>query len=500
MSGFGRALHAEWTKLRTIRGWVLTMLGAAAVMVALGVLPSMQGSCGKHGPGSECVAPVGPDGLEVTDSFTFVHRPLTGDGSLTARVSTLTGQLPGLQEEQLREGLAPWAKAGLIIKDGTGQGSAYAAVMLTGAHGVRLQHNYLYDHHDDSAGPHTADGLRWLRLTRAGQRVTAQASPDGQTWTTVGTVVLQGLPQTVQIGMFVTSPQHVQPTSETLGLSGAMGGPTQATATFDQLDSLQGWTGQRIGGSPNGPEYARSRFAATETGFTVTGSGDIAPAVAGAAGAGVSVTQTLAGTFLALLLMVVIGVGFATGEYRTGMIRMTLAASPRRAKVLAAKATVLGAAAFTVGLAAAAIVVTVGQKVLRGNGVYVLPATTGTQLRIIAATAVLLALGAILALGLGMLLRRSATAVTVAVVTIVLPYLLAMTVLPATPAQWLLRISPAAAFAGQQSAVQYDQVANLYTPPNGYFPLPPWAGLAVLAVWCAATLTFAGYRLRRADA
>ncbi len=496
MSGFGRALHAEWTKLRTVRGWTLTMLGAAAVMVALGVLPSMQGSCGKHGPGSECVAPVGPDGLEVTDSFTFVHRPLTGDGSLTARVATMTGLLPSPQEEQSTEGLAPWAKAGLIIKDGTGQGSAYAAVMLTGAHGVRLQHNYLYD----QAGPATAAGPQWLRLTRAGQRITAQASPDGQTWATVGTVILQNLPQTVRIGLFVTSPQHAQISTETLGMSSTMSGPTQATATFDQLDSLQGWTGQRIGGSPNGPEISRGRFDTTATGFTVTGSGDIAPAVAGAAGAGVSVTETLAGTFLALLLMVIVGAGFGTGEYRTGMIRMTLAATPRRARTLAAKATVLGAAAFTVGLAAAAIVVTAGQKVLRGNGVYVLPATTGTQLRIIAATAVLLALGAILALGLGMLLRRSATAVTVAVVTIVLPYLLAMTVLPAGPAQWLLRLSPAAAFAGQQSAVQYDQVANLYTPPSGYFPLPPWAGLAVLAVWCAATLWFAGYRLRRADA
>jgi hypothetical protein len=84
--------------------------------------------------------------------------------------------------------------------------------------------------------------------------------------------------------------------------------------------------------------------------------------------------------------------------------------------------------------------------------------------------------------------------------TIVLPYLLAMTVLPATPAQWLLRLSPAAAFAAQQSAVQYDQVANLYTPPDGYFPLPPWAGLAVLAAWCALTLAFAGARLRSRDA
>ena len=42
---------------------------------------------------------------------------------------------------------------------------------------------------------------------------------------------------------------------------------------------------------------------------------------------------------------------FITAEYRRGLIRTTLAASPRRGRVLAAKAIVIGAVTFAAGLA-----------------------------------------------------------------------------------------------------------------------------------------------------
>jgi hypothetical protein len=145
-------------------------------------------------------------------------------------------------------------------------------------------------------------------------------------------------------------------------------------------------------------------------------------------------------------------------------------------------------------------VVTVGRKVLQGNGVYVHPVSTATELRVIVGTAALLAVSAVLALGLGALVRRGAAAVTVAIVTIVLPYLLAISVLPGAAGQWLLRFMPAAAFALQQSTLQYAQVDNVYNPVNGYFPLAPLGGFAVLVAWAVAALGLASYRLRRRDA
>jgi len=196
---------------------------------------------------------------------------------------------------------------------------------------------------------------------------------------------------------------------------------------------------------------------------------------------------------------IVLGALFVTAEYRRGLIRLTMAAAPRRGRVLAAKALVLGAVTFTVGLVSAAVVVIVGQKVLRANGVYVAPADLPTSLRLVVGTAALLASASILALALGVLLRRSATTVVVGVLTIVMPYLLAVSVLPAGAGDWLLRVSPAAAFAVQQTSVAYAQVSNLYVPAEGYYPLAPWAGFAVLCGWTALALAAATVVLRRRD-
>lgn len=514
-AGFRQLLHAEWTKFRTIRGWVVGVAVAAAAVIGFGVMPGMQGTCHDNA----CKLPTGPDGTEVTDSFTFAHQTLTGDGSITARLSSLTGLLPqepgddqgsgnGPAKAQAsgaqgRPGLVPWAKAGLIVKAGTAQGASYAAVMLTGTNGVRMQHDYTHD----VAGPAaSAQSPQWLRLTRAGDDVTGEASADGATWTKVATVRPPALPSTVEAGMFVTSPQYAESTSVAFGITGAMGGPTQATGVFDRIERQGGWSagastgrwkGGAIGGDDNGPQ---SQVTQEDGRVTVTGSGDIAPAVSGAAGLGTTITQTLVGTFAGLIVVVVIGTMFVTAEYGRGLMRTTLAASPKRGRILAAKALVIGAVTFVTGLVSAAVVVTLGQRVLEANGVYVHSVSAFTQARVIVGTAALLALASVLALALGVILRRSAAAVTTAVLGIVLPYLLAMTVLPAGSGQWLLRVTPAAAFSLQQSTLEYPQVINIYTPVNGYFPLPPWAGLAVLCGWTALALGVAATLLRRRDA
>lgn len=487
------ALRAEWTKFRTVPGWMIGTVAAAGLIMALGLLPGMQGSCGRHGPGSECALPVGPGGEEVADSFTFVHRPLSGNGTITVRVAALTTRVLGERPGEWQPGVVQWAKAGLILKAGTRQGASYAAVMATGAHGVRMQYDYS---HDIAGGPGP-----WLRLTRTGNTVTGTASTDGNHWTAIGTARLANLPATVEAGLFVTSPQHIKEIHQGLN-SGNESGPSQATGTFDHLAVQGGWTGSdwrsdRIGAGLNGPPLPG--VERNGDAFQITGSGDIAPAVPGAAGLGTSVTQTLAGTFAGLILVVVIGAMFVTAEYRRGLVRVTFAATPGRIRVFVAKTVVVGTAAFATGLVAAAIVVGYGQGVLRDNGVYVHPSTTATELRIVVGTAALLAAAAILALGLGTLARRGVTAVTAAVVVIVLPYLLAMTVLPSGAADPLLRVSPAAAFSLQQASPEYPQVANLYTPVNGYFPLPPWAGFAVLAGWAAAACCAAAVALRRRD-
>ncbi len=504
---FTHVLRAESTKLRTVRGWVLALLAATAAIVGFGVGPSMHGTCGS-GPAA-CILPIGPGGQEVTDSFYFVHQSLVGDGSITVRVTSLTGLIPTAATGRddaidTRPGVMPWAKAGLIIKASTRPGSAYAAVMVTGGHGVRMQYDYTEDI-AGRAGVASPTSPRWLRLTRIGDAVTGDESTDGIHWTTIGTAHLVGLPTTVDAGLFATSPQYAATVGGALGAAGVEGGATQDTATFDRLGRGgtwpdQSWSGVAIGGPDNAGAQQQGGFQQRADGFTVTGSGDIAPSVSGASGIGTTITQTLVGTFVGLTIVVIVAVMFITAEYRRGLIRITLAAAPHRGRLLAAKAVILGAVAFLAGLIAATVVVAVGQRVLRANGVYVHPATVGTEIRVVVGTAALLAGTAILAMAIGSVARRSAVAVAAAIAVIVVPYLLAIAFLPAGAAQWLLRVTPAAAFAVQQSAVQYAQVDNVYTPANGFFPLSPWAGFGVLVAWVAVALGLAVFLIRRRDA
>jgi hypothetical protein len=65
-----------------------------------------------------------------------------------------------------------------MIKASTTPGSAYAAMMVTGSHGVRMQDDYIHDVAGLS-GTVSPSAPRWLRLTRAGDTVTGYDSLDG---------------------------------------------------------------------------------------------------------------------------------------------------------------------------------------------------------------------------------------------------------------------------------------------------------------------------------
>jgi ABC-type transport system involved in multi-copper enzyme maturation permease subunit len=136
-----------------------------------------------------------------------------------------------------------------------------------------------------------------------------------------------------------------------------------------------------------------------------------------------------------------------------------------------------------------------------GKGFYVIGVPALTSVRVIVGTAALLAVAAVFAVAVGCIVRRSAAAVAVVILAVVLPYILAVaSVLPTGPAEWLTRLTPAAAFAIQQTVTKYPQVTASYAPADGYFPLPPLGGFAVLCVYAAAALGLAGYLLRRRDA
>jgi ABC-type transport system involved in multi-copper enzyme maturation permease subunit len=526
-TSFGGLVRAEWIKFRSVRGWVIGMILAALLVVFIGVFAAANANIGcqliggRPKSGKACLpqVPHGPGGEVVSDGFFFVRQPLTGHGSITARVTSLTGEHADLTGRPVQAGhgpglvpgLAPWSKAGIIIKQSTRPGSAYAAMMVTGSNGVRMQYNYT----EDAAGlpgKVSAAHPRWLRLTRSGDTVTGYDSADGAHWTRVGTAQLAGLPATVQVGMFATSPNYVV-TQNSFGGSSNQAGPGQATGVFDHVSVTAAttggrWTGTAIGGGGPvslGPGGGPSRTPFRRAGgtFTVTGSGDIAPVTPGP-GSGyptVTIEQSLVGAFLGLIAIVVVAAMFFTAEYRRGLIRTTLAATPRRGAVLAAKALVIGGVAFVTGLIASVISVAVGVPKEQNQGLVVLAVPALTEARVIVGTAAVLAVAAVFAVALGAVLRRSAAAITVAVVTVVLPFLLAgLNVVPSGVGAWLLRLTPAAGLAIQQSIPRYPQVTSVLSPVRGYYPLSPYAGLAVLCLWAAVALGLALVLLRRRDA
>lgn len=479
---FGNLLRAEWTKLRSVRRWVLGLL--AMILLTIGFSLFMTAGSGSDlNENPELLGPVGPDGDRVKDERHFVHQPLTGDGSITARVGTFTGGRGGPPEHE-------WARAGLMIRESATPGSPYAAVMVSHGHGVRFQANYTTDL---AGGAGTAP--RWLRLDRAGTTITGYESTDGTTWREVGAFDLAGLPSTVQVGLFVASPNRLE-LERFVGGSSSGERPTESLATFDNV---------RLGAAPP-PAPWRTHdtstgfagdmlFTETEGVLTVSGSGDIGPNVPDE-----DVAQMgLIGILVGQMVVAAIGVLFITSEYKRGMIRTTLAATPRRGRVLAAKALVFGAATFVVGLVASVTTFFAAQPVLRASGfgppAYPTPSLADWPvLRAVVGAAVFLALVGLLGLGLGTILRRSAGAIT-AVVLAFVPVILVADALPLTAAQWLMRTAPPAGLAILQTLpVDHD------TSNEAWNMAPPLVGLGVLAGWTAAALAVGYWQLRRRDA
>jgi ABC-2 type transport system permease protein len=105
-----------------------------------------------------------------------------------------------------------------------------------------------------------------------------------------------------------------------------------------------------------------------------------------------------------------------TGEFATGGIRTTLAATPARSAVLTAKAAVVGVVTFPAGLVATALATLAGSAIL-GIG-------TEDILAVSARSAAALTLTSLLVVGLGAVLRSAAGTITTAVAVLFAPPIL----------------------------------------------------------------------------
>jgi hypothetical protein len=174
------------------------------------------------------------------------------------------------------------------------------------------------------------------------------------------------------------------------------------------------------------------------------------------------------------------------------MIRTTFATSPRRGRVLVAKALVIGGATFVAGLVATVAAFVLSQPQFRKNG-YEPPAyphvelTDGPVLRAVVGGALFLAVLAVFSLGVGAILRRSAGAIALLIAIFIVPQII-VGGLPLNVALWVGRVTPVAGIAIMQTTKRWDTA------------IAPWPGLAVLAGYALLAMVAAVWLVRRRDA
>jgi ABC-2 type transport system permease protein len=229
------------------------------------------------------------------------------------------------------------------------------------------------------------------------------------------------------------------------------------------------------------------------------------------------------------LIIAVIAAMAITSEYSTGMIRTSLTAQPRRGTVYAAKAIVLTSLTLIVSLITSFIAFFVGQALLSSSGVsaslfhsvtipqnanvtcpqkglgggggglppgckvvfsgtYVI--SPSTVLLAIIGCALFVTLVAILAFGIGAIVRHTAGAIAIAIAALFIIPVLEQ----ALPNEWrwdIMRFLPDAA----------NQVVSVTFGPNANSHLwSAWPQLGVTALWAAALLAAGGYLFRKRDA
>ena len=195
---------------------------------------------------------------------------------------------------------------------------------------------------------------------------------------------------------------------------------------------------------------------------------------------------SLAGLTIGQLALAVLGILFVTSEYSTGMIRISLAAVPHRSRLLGAKLAVFTLVALVAGEILGFVSFLLGQAIIHGHA----PSASFHQpqiLRAVIGSGLYVALLAVIAVGIGTILRNAAAAIaTVVALLFVLPG-----VAQALPSSWR---NPVTEYWPTQAGSQILQIhRDAHT-------LAPWAGFGVMAIFAAVVLAAAFALINRRDA
>ncbi|GAA1984139.1 ABC transporter permease [Catenulispora subtropica] len=196
--------------------------------------------------------------------------------------------------------------------------------------------------------------------------------------------------------------------------------------------------------------------------------------------------QTMSGFILGMLAMVVFGAMAITAEYSTGMIRTSFTSQPRRSVVLAAKALVMALVALVIGLVSSFASFLIGARVFSGHGIHV-GLGDPHVLRAVAGGGLFFAVTALLAFGLGAVLRHTAGSITAGVgLMFLLPVLQSF-----LPGSWRDHIG---------KWLPLNTGGNIMTTRNTEHMFTAWTGFGIFALYALVVLIAGFWLTRKRDA
>ncbi|HMD36556.1 MAG TPA: hypothetical protein VKH42_16400, partial [Vicinamibacterales bacterium] len=163
------------------------------------------GSTSLTDTGMYVVSGAGADIWGTADAFHFAWRPMSGDGVVIARIASVPN-------------VNAWTKAGVMIRETLDPASANALMLVSYSKGVSFQRRIAAGGVSVATAGATVGAPYWGKLERIGNTFNAYSSPDGTTWTLVGSDTI-AMGANVYVGLAVSS--HT--TTAT------------ATATFDHV-------------------------------------------------------------------------------------------------------------------------------------------------------------------------------------------------------------------------------------------------------------------------
>lgn len=199
--------------------------------------------------------------------------------------------------------------------------------------------------------------------------------------------------------------------------------------------------------------------------------------------------SSMTGMPFRLILLIVLGVTSVTSEYSSGMIQTTFIGNPRRLRVLAAKAVIVGTLGIMVGAITVFGMFMVGQAIFSSYGLETASITDSDTARFLIVFGLVQAtVYTMIPFSIAWLLRGTASAITASIGFIFLPFNLAA-IVPTWVQANVFRYMP---------DVATDSLAG-FTESGASMHLGQTPAIAVVAIWLIGLLIAAAVVLNRRD-